>query len=158
MTSSVGHELAGRGGNLTSSCDTATGRALAMIGGMIPAGGGSRPEPGPLAARLSASQVDLLRPHAAEHATARGELLFREGDRSYDFIVILAGMVAAVDGYGAAERELGVGYPGDFVAELNLFTGERLYTTAVVREPGSVLVVSVRDLRELIAAHPDSAM
>ena len=155
MTSSVGHELAGRGGNLTSSCDTATGRALAMIGGMIPAGGGSRPEPGPLAARLSASQVDLLRPHAAEHATARGELLFREGDRSYDFIVILAGMVAAVDGYGAAERELGVGYPGDFVAELNLFTGERLYTTAVVREPGSVLVVSVRDLRELIAAHPD---
>jgi thioredoxin reductase (NADPH) len=110
--------------------------------------------PGPLEARLSAAQIDLLRPHGHERATARGEVLFREGDRSYDFLVIVAGTVAAVDGYGAAERELGVGHPGDFIAELNLFTGERLYTTAVVREPGAVVAVPVGDLRELIAAHP----
>ena len=110
--------------------------------------------PGPLEARLSAAQIDLLRPHGEERPTAHGEVLFREGDRSYDFLVILAGTVAAIDGYGAAERELGVGHPGDFAAELNLFTGERLYTTAVVREPGAVLAVPVGDLRELIGAHP----
>ena len=122
---------------------------------MVSAEESSSPVPGALAARLSAAQIDLLRPHGAERATARGEVLFREGDRSYDFLVILAGTVAAVDGFRAAERELGVGYPGDFMAELNLFTGERLYTTAVVREPGAVLVVPVSDLREQIAAHPD---
>jgi thioredoxin reductase (NADPH) len=115
----------------------------------------SSPVPGPLEARLSAAQIDLLRPHGAERTTARGAVLFREGDRSYDFLVIMAGTVAAVDRYCAAERELGVGYPGDFAAELNLFTGERLYTTAVVREPGAVLVVPVGELREQIAAHPD---
>ena len=124
---------------------------------MASAGQSSSAVPGPLEARLTASQVDLLRSHGAEHATVRGEVLFREGDRSYDFLVILAGRVAAIDGYGAVERELGVGYPGDFAAELNLFTGERLYTTAVVREPGAVLVVPVSDLRELIGTHPDLA-
>jgi thioredoxin reductase (NADPH) len=124
---------------------------------MVSAEESSSPGPGPLGARLSASQIDQLRSHGAEHATMRGQVLFREGDRSYDFLVILAGTVAAIDGYGAAERELGVGYPGDFAAELNLFTGERLYTTAVVREPGAVLVVPVSDLRELIATHPDLA-
>ncbi len=122
---------------------------------MVSAKESSSPVPGALAARLSAAQIDLLRRHGAERATAHGEVLFREGDRSYDFVVILAGTVAAVDGFRAAERELGVGYPGDFMAELNLFTGERLYTTAVVREPGAVLVVPVSDLREQIAAHPD---
>jgi thioredoxin reductase (NADPH) len=124
---------------------------------MVAAEESSRLVPGPLRARLSASQIDLLRSHGAEHATVRGEVLFREGDRSDDFIVILAGALATIDGYGTAERELGVGYPGDFAAELNLFTGERLYTTAVVREPGAVLAVRVSDLRELIATHPDLA-
>jgi thioredoxin reductase (NADPH) len=122
---------------------------------MVSAEKNSHPVPGSLEARLTAAQIDLLRSHGAEHATTRGEVLFREGDRSYDFVVILAGTVAAIDGYGAAERELGVGFPGDFAAELNLFTGERLYTTAVVREPGTVLVVAVSELRELIATHPD---
>jgi thioredoxin reductase (NADPH) len=122
---------------------------------MASAGGSATPAESPLNARLSAGHLDLLRPHGQERVTARGELLFREGDRSYDFMVILAGVVAAIDGYGAAERELGVGNPGDFVAELNLFTGERLFTTAVVREPGAVLVVPLGDLRELMAAHPD---
>ena len=93
---------------------------------MVAAEESSRPVPGSLQARLSASQIDLLRSHGTEHATVRSEVLFREGDRSDDFIVILAGALAAIDGYGAAERELRVGYPGDFAAELNLFTGERL--------------------------------
>jgi thioredoxin reductase (NADPH) len=62
--------------------------------------------------------------------------LFREGDRGYDFIVILAGRVAIVDHQAGTERELATGGPGDFVAELNLLTGERLFTTAVVTEPG----------------------
>jgi thioredoxin reductase (NADPH) len=96
-----------------------------------------------------------LRAHGIEHATTRDEVLFREGDRTYDFLVILAGSVAVVDGYGRAERELAVALPGDFLAELNLLTGERVYTTAVVREPGVVLAVPVEELRTLLGTHPD---
>jgi thioredoxin reductase (NADPH) len=110
---------------------------------------------GPLAARLSDAQIDLLRRHGDERATTQGEVLFREGDRGYDFLVILAGTAVAVDGYGGAERELAVGCPGDFMAELNLLTGERLYTTVVVREPGALLAVPVAELTQLIGAHPD---
>src|SRR5215469_11077126 len=95
--------------------------------------------PGRVTAHMPDAQVALLRAHGIEHTTTRDEVLFCEGDRTYDFLVIVAGSVAVVDGYGRAERELAVALPGDFVAELNLLTGERVYTTAVVREPGVVL-------------------
>jgi len=79
-----------------------------------------------------------------------GEVLFAEGDRGYDFIVILAGQVAVVDHQAGAERVLATGGPGEFVAELNLLTGERLFTTAVVAEAGAVLVVPVAGLHAVI--------
>ena len=91
--------------------------------------------------RLTGEQIDLLRGYGEVRPTVAGEVLFREGDRSYDFIVILAGRVAIVDHQAGTERELASGGPGEFVAELNLLTGERLFTTAVVTEPGAVLAV-----------------
>ena len=48
-------------------------------------------------------------------------------------------------------RELATLGPGRFVAELGILTGERVFATAVVREPGSVLVVPVDRLQEVIA-------
>jgi thioredoxin reductase (NADPH) len=88
-------------------------------------------------------------------ATAAGDVLFQEGDRSYDFFVILAGRVMVVDGYGDAQRDLAEGGPGDFVAELNMFTGERLYTTAIVSQAGSVLAVPAASIVALIGSDPD---
>jgi CRP-like cAMP-binding protein len=79
-------------------------------------------EPGPqydplLAPRLAAEQVALLRVYGEERPTAAGQVLFREGDRSYDFIVILAGTVTVVDHQAGAVRELATGGPGEFVAD-----------------------------------------
>ena len=101
--------------------------------------------------RLTEEQVSLLRREGQVRRVVAGEVLFREGDRGYDFIVILAGRIAIVDHQAGAERELATGGPGDFVAELNLLTGERLYTTAVVSEPGEVLVVPVARLHAVIS-------
>lgn len=103
-----------------------------------------------IAPRLSAEQLELLRRHGEIQPTEAGQLLFREGDRGYDFVVILSGTVTVVDHQAGVERELATGGPGEFVAELNILTGERLFTTAVVREAGSVLVVPLEGLRELI--------
>ena len=109
----------------------------------------SPPDDPLLAPRLSAGQLALLRRYGEVRPTEAGQKLFREGDRSYDFIVILSGAVTIFDHQAGVARELATGGPGEFVAELNLFTGERLFTTAVVREPGSILVVPVDRMQRL---------
>ncbi|HXJ28965.1 MAG TPA: FAD-dependent oxidoreductase [Streptosporangiaceae bacterium] len=93
----------------------------------------------------------MLRRYGQERATSAGEVLFREGDRAYDFIVVLSGAVAVVDHEAGAVREMATLGPGRFVAELGILTGERVFATAVVREPGSVLVVQADRLQEVIA-------
>ncbi|HXB49252.1 MAG TPA: FAD-dependent oxidoreductase [Streptosporangiaceae bacterium] len=112
----------------------------------VPGPGAPQPEAG----RLSERQIAQLRKHGETRPTAAGEELVREGDRGYDFFVILSGRVRIVDHQAGVERELAVGGPGEFVAELNLLTGERLFTTVVVAEPGSVLVVPLDRLQALI--------
>src|SRR5262249_18520922 len=68
-----------------------------------------------------------------------------------DFIVVLSGAVSVVDHEAGVTRQLATLGPGRFVAELNILTGERVFATAVVREPGSVLVVPVDRLQGVIA-------
>jgi thioredoxin reductase (NADPH) len=112
------------------------------------------PDPGTdplLSPPLDGEQLALLRRYGQERPTSAGEVLFREGDRAYDFIVVLSGAVAVVDHEAGAVRELATLGPARFVAELGILTGERVFATAVVREPGSVLVVPVDRLQEVIA-------
>jgi thioredoxin reductase (NADPH) len=100
---------------------------------------------------LTDDQIALLNAEGEIRRTSTGEVLFREGDRGYDFIVILAGQITIVDHQAGVERVLVSGGPGAFVAELNLLTGERLFTTAVVTESGSVLVVPLARLQALVS-------
>ncbi|MCW2934763.1 MAG: Thioredoxin-disulfide reductase, partial [Actinomycetia bacterium] len=116
-----------------------------------PGGGDGFPAPTLQDPVLTAEQISRLRATGEVRPTAAGEVLFREGDRGYDFIVILEGRVAIVDHQAGVERRLGTRGPGTLAAELNLLTGERLFTTAVVLEPGTVLVVPVARLQALIS-------
>jgi len=116
--------------------------------------GMTAPDPGTdplLSPPLDGEQLALLRRYGQERPTSAGEVLFREGDRAYDFIVVLSGAVAVVDHEAGVVRELATLGPGRFVAELGILTGERVFATAVVREPGSVLVIPVDRLQEVIA-------
>src|SRR5262249_8186318 len=78
-----------------------------------------------LGPRLSAAHLEVLRRHGEVRSTVAGQVLFREGDRGHDFIVILSGAVMVVDHQTGVERELVRGGPGEFSAELSLLTGER---------------------------------
>ena len=112
------------------------------------------PDPGSdpyLSPSVDAEQLALLRRYGQDRPTTAGQVLFREGDQAYDFMVILSGTVTVIDHEAGVERELVTLGPGRFVAELNILTGERVFTTAVVREPGSVLVVPADRLQEVIA-------
>ena len=116
----------------------------------IVAGEGRPATAGLVELRLTEGQIALLRREGEVRPAVAGEVLFREGDYGHDFIVILAGRVAIVDHQAGTERELETRGPGEFVAELNLLTGERLFTTAVVSEPGTVMAVPVARLQAVI--------
>jgi thioredoxin reductase (NADPH) len=104
-----------------------------------------------LSPALDAEQLALLRRYGQERPTTAGQVLFREGDQAYDFTVVLSGAVTVVDHDAGVERELAILGPGRFVAELGVLTGTRVFVTAVVTEPGSVLVVPTDRLQEVIA-------
>lgn len=105
--------------------------------------------------RLTDAHLDLLRPYGEVRNTYRGEALWREGGHGNDLIVILSGKVMVSDHQAGAARALATAEPAEFVAELSIFTGERLFTTGEVVESGSILVVPADQLRLLIARNQE---
>jgi thioredoxin reductase (NADPH) len=101
--------------------------------------------------RLTDAQIAKLDHEGERRATSRGEVLFREGDPAYDFHVVLDGKVAVVDPDADGERLIAVHGPRRFLGELGLLTGQAAFFTAIVREPGAVLVVPVEKLRQIVA-------
>jgi thioredoxin reductase (NADPH) len=103
--------------------------------------------------RLSDEHMATLEATGRRRTVQAGEVLFRAGDRSYDFFAVVEGRVAIVDGYGSPdERVIGVHGERRFLGELNLITGEPVYLAAVVRAPGELLVVDRDALQRVVAA------
>lgn len=135
-----------------------------------PTGGGARtgtmPEPNegmPLETpdtlgaypRLSESHIALLERYGRRCPTRAGDVLFREGDSTCDFVVVLGGRVAMVEHYGrSGQRVISTHGAGRFLGELNLLTGQSVFLTAVVCAAGEVLVVPAGRLRELVTHDP----
>ena len=80
-----------------------------------------------------------------------GEVLFTDGDDSYDFFVVESGAVAIVRGMGDENHVIAVHGRHRFLGELNLLTGGRVYLSAVVRDAGEVIQVPIDNLRRLVA-------
>src|SRR5581483_8251891 len=104
--------------------------------------------------RLTEAQINSLAAHGERRPTKTGDVLFHAGDPTCDFYVLLEGTVAIVDGPDRDEPPISVHGPGRFLGELGLLTGEAVFVTAVVREPGAVLVVPVDRLRRLVSQDP----
>jgi thioredoxin reductase (NADPH) len=100
--------------------------------------------------KLTEAQVELLARHGRVRPTARGEVLFRDGDETYDVMVVREGTVSVLVGSGEEERELVTQGPGDLMVELNVFTGQGTGATGIVLEPGSVLAVPAAEFRDLV--------
>ena len=107
--------------------------------------------------RLTEDQIARLAMHGRRRSVGPGSVLFREGDEEYDFYVVLRGKVAIVEQHGQPDQRLiAVHGAGRFLGELGLLTGQAAFYTAVVVEPGEVLVVPVDRLRTLVLQ--DSAL
>ncbi|HST70716.1 MAG TPA: FAD-dependent oxidoreductase [Solirubrobacterales bacterium] len=102
---------------------------------------------GPVSRVLSSSQLATLAEHGEERTAAVGEELFRIGDKTYEFIVILEGEAAVLD--PAGEEIVRHGASG-FLGELNLLTGQEVFLTAVVTQPMRYIAVPREELRKLL--------
>ncbi|MEU6548649.1 cyclic nucleotide-binding domain-containing protein, partial [Streptomyces sp. NPDC046859] len=106
--------------------------------------------------RLSEDQIARLAEHGQRRNTAANEVLIREGEPCETFYVVLSGSVAIVEDYGTPEEHvLRVHGPGRFIGELGLLNGQVAFYTAVTREPGEVLAVSMDQLRDLVTRDSD---
>ncbi len=84
---------------------------------------------------------------------AAGDVLYRAGEASGDFYVLIEGGIDVVrDG---EPEEVVVRYTaGHFIGELGLLTDQRTYLTARVTLPGRVLVIRHEEFRRLMATKP----
>ena len=104
---------------------------------------------------LDSAQLAVLRRYGDEHPTSEGDVLFAEGDATYDLIVVLEGEVQIVANAGQPSETLIATYgPGGFLGEISLLTGQRAFLAAVARTPGRVLRVPVAQARLVMAQEP----
>jgi thioredoxin reductase (NADPH) len=103
---------------------------------------------------LDAADMAVVTQLGARRQVQEGEYLFREGDVTYDFFVLVsaeADIVVDVDG---EERVIVHHGPGRFLGELNMLSGLRVFVSARVVAPGEVVVVRRDQLRQLMATNP----
>jgi thioredoxin reductase (NADPH) len=100
--------------------------------------------------KLTDRQLDLIAPHGKLRSMEVGEVLFREGDVTYDVMVVLEGRVAVLLGSGDGALVIAHQRPRDLMVELSLFTGQPVGATAIVQEAGKLLVVAADEFRALV--------
>src|SRR4029453_14077671 len=140
----VDESTAGRG---VEGRTIATDRAR-DAGGNLPSDPGRSPA-------LDEAQLDVLRRYGTERDVAAGDVLFADGDETYDLIVMLDGTAEIIQNYGQRGATLIAGYrPAQFLGEIGMLTGQRVYLTAVATSAGRVLAVPVAQVRAVMAHEP----
>ena len=100
---------------------------------------------------LSGPQLEVLHRYGAEQRVAIGDVLFRDGDETYDLIVLLEGEARIVEHYAQPDEFVIVTYgPREFMGEIGLLTGQRAYLTALVSAPGRVLRIPVQQVHTIM--------
>ena len=107
------------------------------------------------APKLREDQIEILRRYGKTRKTEVGEVLFRAGDTSNDFIVVLEGEVEVIDDFAGEARTIGLFHAGRFLGELNMLTGQAMYLTGVVCEDGEVLAIPRERLKEVVTEEPN---
>jgi thioredoxin reductase (NADPH) len=104
--------------------------------------------------RLSQDQLDALCAVGECRVTRLGERLLGMGEVDDEFLVILRGRVAVLDGDGDEQRIIRVHGPGRFLGELGLLQGQPSFVTSVAIEPGEVLSVPADRLSDVVSNDP----
>src|SRR5262252_6659522 len=104
---------------------------------------------------LAAAQLEVLREYGSERDVAAGDVLFADGDETYDLIVLLAGTADIIEGYGRPGASVVASFgASEFLGEIGMLTGQRAFLSAVATSAGRVLAVPVAQLRRVMAGEP----
>ena len=115
-----------------------------------------RPESPYLRPLLGESQLTILKRYGSEHRVTDGEILFADGDRSYDMIVVLEGTVEIVERRGQRDERVIISYgPREFLGEMGLLTGQGVYLSALATSDGRVLRVPPQQVKAVMSEEPD---
>ena len=106
------------------------------------------------AAPFTESALAEVAPFGEERVVAAGDVLFRAGDPSYDFFVVLDGEVEIFRPDNDGDVVLATHGAGRFLGEMNLLTGQRPYLSARVSRPGRVLAIGHDEFRRLMSSKP----
>jgi thioredoxin reductase (NADPH) len=99
---------------------------------------------------LSAEQIDRIRVFATPRQAAAGEILYNPGDDTPPLFVVLTGAIKVVSVGGGQDRTVTIYTAGQFSGELLMISGRRSIYRCQVVEPGALLELSAKNLRELI--------
>jgi thioredoxin reductase (NADPH) len=98
----------------------------------------------------------VLRRYGVESVVQPGDLLFSDGDESYDLIAVLEGRVEIIEHVGTPNETVIIDYGArEFLGEIGLLTGQRVFLTARVREAGRILRVPAGGVRAIMAQEAD---
>jgi thioredoxin reductase (NADPH) len=128
--------------------ELADGNEMPMLG----LAAGLKPQTELVPAELADEQLATLRSYGMTEQTSVGQVLAAGGDLSYDLMVVLEGEVECSDIHDGRHRALLVHGPRDFIAELDLLTGQRVYAMFVVKQAGSIIRVPRHAVKTVIDA------
>src|SRR4051794_18934107 len=104
---------------------------------------------------LREDQIEVLRGYGQTMQTEAGQVLFRAGDTTNDFLVVLQGEVQAIDDFAGEVRTLGFFGPGTFLGDVHMLTGQGVPLTAVVSVGGELLAIPRERLKKVVTEEVD---
>jgi thioredoxin reductase (NADPH) len=104
---------------------------------------------------LREDQIEVLSRYGEARETKAKQVLFRAGDASNDFFVVLEGEVEVIDDFADEVRSLGVFRASNFLGDLHMLTGQGVPLSAVVREGGELLAIPREQLKKVVSEEPD---
>ncbi len=104
---------------------------------------------------LDAATIAELAPFGSMRTVARGDVLYRAGEATPDFFVVVEGETEIVRESDSGDVVIAVHGAGRFLGELNLLTGQRAFLTARVSQPGRVLAIELATFRRLLGTRPE---
>ncbi|TPW26952.1 cyclic nucleotide-binding domain-containing protein [Martelella alba] len=108
--------------------------------------------------KLPEAMIDRLYNYGREERFDSETMLFRRGDRSIDFFVVLEGQINITYDDATKGPDLLYSYQrGQFTGEQNLFNGRKILLSAAAAEKTCVLRIKNADFRAFLAGEPDIA-
>ena len=99
---------------------------------------------------LSEAQIGRLAAHGSRRSIHVGEVLVKSGEPLAHFYVVVAGRIELFRHSPVGDEFVVAVTAGQFSGEVNLLSGRRALITAVVKEPGELIVIERDELLRLV--------